>query len=103
MFLVNLTNMILDQVCQSDVHVQMKELCATGEVNAKTRCWAQGLDTWKATQNIPQLKWSLFAKGSPVLNETELASTILTMFIKMCQFYPSKSVPTHICACFTKV
>ncbi|XP_046663118.1 LOW QUALITY PROTEIN: dnaJ homolog subfamily C member 13-like [Homalodisca vitripennis] len=69
---------------------KMKELWASGELTLKTKCWAQGLDSWRLPQNIPQIKWCLLAKGSPVMNESELATTILNMLINMCQFYPSR-------------
>ncbi|XP_054277797.1 dnaJ homolog subfamily C member 13-like isoform X1 [Macrosteles quadrilineatus] len=69
---------------------KMKELWSSGELTTKSKCWAQGMDSWRLPQNIPQIKWCLLARGSAVLNETELATVILNMLIHMCQFYPSR-------------
>ena len=70
--------------------VQMKQLWKDELVSAKTRCWAQGMDGWRALQLIPQLKWSLLATGQALMNETELATLILNMLIRMCEYYPSR-------------
>ena len=72
------------------VCVQMKQLWKDELVSAKTRCWAQGMDGWRALQVIPQLKWSLLATGQALMNETELATLILNMLIRMCEYYPSR-------------
>ncbi|XP_069765063.1 dnaJ homolog subfamily C member 13 isoform X1 [Narcine bancroftii] len=69
---------------------EMKELWKNGVLTPKTRCWAQGMDGWRALQNIPQLKWCLLANGQPVLNETDLATLILNMLITMCEYFPSR-------------
>lgn len=69
---------------------ELKELWATNQLNAKTKCWAQGMDGWRTLQNVPQLKWCLLAKGNPVLNESDLASLILNILIKMCEYFPSR-------------
>ena len=68
----------------------MKQLWKDEMINAKTRCWAQGMDGWRALHLIPQLKWSLLATGQAVLNETDLATLILNMLIRMCEYYPSR-------------
>ena len=39
---------------------------------------------------MSQLKWNLLAKGTAVMNESELSALILNMFIQVCHFYPSK-------------
>jgi len=84
------------------VYVQMKQFWADELINAKTRCWAQGMDGWRALQLIPQLKWSLLATGQAVLNETDLATLILNMLIRMCEYYPSRSdCHTHLTALST--
>lgn len=70
--------------------LQLKELWEAGDITPKTRCWAQGMDGWRPLQNVPQLKWTLVATGTPVLNESELASLILKMLIKICECYPSR-------------
>ncbi|GFN83676.1 Dnaj homolog subfamily c member 13-like, partial [Plakobranchus ocellatus] len=69
---------------------EMKELYESGEVHAKTRCWAQGMDGWRPLHAVPQLKWTLLATGQAVMNETDMATLILNMLIKMAEFYPSR-------------
>lgn len=69
---------------------QMKQFWSEEVINGKTRCWAQGMDGWRPLQTVPQLKWCLMASGQAVLNETDLATLILNMLIKMCEFYPSR-------------
>ena len=69
---------------------QMKDFWKEGLLNAKTRCWAQGMDGWRPLASIPQLKWCLLATGQAVLNETDLATLILNMLIRMCDYYPSR-------------
>lgn len=49
-----------------------------------------GLDGWRALAQLPQLKWCLLAKGTPVLNESDLATQILNVLIRMCEYYPSR-------------
>lgn len=39
---------------------------------------------------LPQLKWCLLSRGTPVLNESELATHILNILIRMCEYYPSR-------------
>lgn len=68
----------------------MKEKWDEGLLNAKTRCWAQGLEGWKPLHAIPQLKWCLLASGQAVMNETDLAIMVLNMLIKMCEYFPSR-------------
>ena len=36
------------------------------------------------------MKWSVMAKNVAVLNESELASRVLSILITLCKFYPSK-------------
>ena len=60
-----------------------------------SRCWAQGMDGWKPVEQIAQLKWSVLATGSPLLNESEMAALILSMFTRMCKFYPSRWANVH--------
>lgn len=69
---------------------EMTDLWSAGHINAKTRCWAQGMDGWKSLCNVPQLKWCLMATGLPVMNESELATLVLKMLIKMCDYFPSR-------------
>lgn len=72
---------------------EMKDLWDEDVITRKTRCWAQGMDGWRPVSAIPQLKWCLLASSSPLMNETELAEIILSMLIKICEFYPSRD--TH--------
>ena len=69
---------------------QLKRFFDEGIVHAKTRCWAQGMDGWRPLQSVPQLKWTLLATGQAVMNESDLGCLILNMFIKMCEYYPSR-------------
>ncbi|XP_074640124.1 dnaJ homolog subfamily C member 13-like isoform X2 [Tubulanus polymorphus] len=69
---------------------EMKELWAEGTIHAKTRCWAQGMDGWRPLHLVPQLKWCLLATGQAVMNESELATLILNMLIRICEYYPSR-------------
>lgn len=70
---------------------ELKELWHSGVITPKTRCWAIGMDGWRSLQQIPQLKWCLIAKGTPLYDETELASKILDILIKCTSFYPSRT------------
>lgn len=69
---------------------QLKELWEAGKLTPKTKLWAQGMDGWRALQQVSQLRWTLLAKGSPVLNESELAAQVLEILIKVCQYFPSR-------------
>ncbi|RNA25242.1 dnaJ -like protein, partial [Brachionus plicatilis] len=69
---------------------EMKELHSNGTIDAKTKCWSQGMDGWRTLDKIPQLKWGLLATGQACMNETSMTILILNMLIKMCTFYPSR-------------
>ena len=69
---------------------EMKDLWTEGTVHGKTRCWSQGMDGWRPLDQIPQLKWCLLASGISLLNESEMAALILSMLIRICEFYPSR-------------
>ncbi|GJQ87934.1 putative dnaJ homolog subfamily C member [Trypoxylus dichotomus] len=69
---------------------EMKELYSKNVINPRTRCWAMGLDGWRALAQLPQLKWTSMARGIAVYNESELATQILNVMIKMCEYYPSR-------------
>lgn len=69
---------------------EMQEFWDQGVIHPKTRCWAQGMDGWRPLHSVPQLKWTLAATGQAVLNESDLATLILNMLIKMAEYYPSK-------------
>jgi DnaJ family protein C protein 13 len=62
-----------------------------------------GLDSWKTVSQLPQLKWCLLAKGTPVLNESELATYILNILIRMCEYYPSRDADDAIIRPLPKV
>lgn len=70
--------------------LKLKELWNTNIITQRTRCWATGMDGWRLLQQIPQLKWCLMAKGTPLYNETQLASEILDILIKCTSFFPSR-------------
>ncbi|XP_029728722.2 dnaJ homolog subfamily C member 13 isoform X2 [Aedes albopictus] len=70
---------------------ELKELWNKGVLTPRTRCWAVGMDGWRSLQQIPQLKWCLMAKGSPLFNETELAQHVLDILIKCTSFFPSRA------------
>lgn len=69
---------------------EMKDLWKEGILDAKTRCWAQGMDGWRPLINIPQLKWCLLATGHALMNESELANQILRILIQICEYFPSR-------------
>lgn len=68
---------------------EIEELWNTGKVNNRTKFWAQGMEGWKVAGEVPQLKWCLMATGSPLMNESQLATCILNIFIQICEYYPS--------------
>ncbi|XP_025080789.1 dnaJ homolog subfamily C member 13-like isoform X2 [Pomacea canaliculata] len=69
---------------------EMREFWDQGVINGKTRCWAQGMDGWRPLHTVPQLKWTLMATGQAAMNESDLATLILNMLIKMAEYYPSR-------------
>lgn len=74
----------------------LKDLYASGKINYKTKVWAQALDSWRMMAQVPQLKWTLVSKGTPVINESELATLILNILIKMCEYFPSRDVDNAV-------
>ncbi|XP_014205201.1 dnaJ homolog subfamily C member 13 isoform X1 [Copidosoma floridanum] len=75
---------------------ELGELYTAGQITHKTKVWSQGLDSWRLLSQVPQLKWSLVAKGSAVMNESELATLILNILIKMCEYFPSRDADNAI-------
>lgn len=71
--------------------MQLKELWNQKVITPRTRCWAIGMDGWRALQQLPQLKWCLMAKGTPIYDETELAAHILDILINCTSFFPSRT------------
>ncbi|XP_058807941.1 dnaJ homolog subfamily C member 13 isoform X2 [Phymastichus coffea] len=68
----------------------LRDLYVSNQISHKTKVWAQGLDSWRVLSQVPQLKWTLVAKGTSVINESELATLILNILIKMCEYFPSR-------------
>lgn len=62
-----------------------------------------GLDGWRTVTQIPQLKWCLMSRGSPVLNESELATYILNILIRICEYFPSRDCDDAIIRPLPKV
>ncbi|XP_023317683.1 dnaJ homolog subfamily C member 13 isoform X2 [Trichogramma pretiosum] len=81
----------------------LKALYASNTINHKTKVWAQGLDSWRVIAQVPQLKWSLVAKGNPVINESELSTLILNILIQMCNYYPCRDPDGAIIRPFPRV
>ncbi|XP_059089728.1 dnaJ homolog subfamily C member 13-like [Tigriopus californicus] len=69
---------------------ELQKLFQEKSVHPKSKVWAQGLESWKLLQQVAQLKWNLIAKGQAVMNESEMASLILSILISVCRYYPSK-------------
>ena len=62
--------------------LQIKDLWKEGSINQKTKCWAQGMEGWRAIEDIAQLKWSLVAEGISLMNESEIAVLVSNMLIR---------------------
>jgi DnaJ family protein C protein 13 len=75
---------------------EIKDLYENSTIDNKTRLWAQGMDGWRIIDKIPQLKWCLMASGQAILDETQLATLILNIFIKICNYYPSRDAEGSI-------
>merc|ERR1719320_147644 len=69
---------------------ELKDLFAEGNITAKTKVWAQGMEGWRLVHQVPQLKWTLVARGTAVMNESELATLILRILITMAKLFPSR-------------
>lgn len=82
---------------------EVEELWNTGKVNEKTKFWSQGMEGWKIAADISQLKWCLMANGNPVMNESELATRILNIFIQICEYYPSHDLDGAIIRPFPRI
>ena len=48
------------------------------------------MEGWRALGGVPQLRWSLVARGAPALTETDLAATVLDLLIACARYYPSR-------------
>jgi len=69
---------------------ELKQLYASGKINEKTKVWAQGMKNWRMLYQVSQLRWTLLARGNPVLDESRLATQCLDILIKICQYFPSR-------------
>ncbi|XP_053615104.1 dnaJ homolog subfamily C member 13 isoform X2 [Plodia interpunctella] len=69
---------------------QLKDLYKSGEINNKTKCWANSMEGWRAVGSVPQLKWTLAARGTAVMDESALAATVLDLLITCARYYPSR-------------
>ncbi|KAI5642950.1 dnaJ domain-containing protein [Phthorimaea operculella] len=69
---------------------QLKELYKSGEINNKTKCWANSMEGWRAVASVPQLKWTLVARGTAVMDESALAATVLDLLITCARYFPSR-------------
>lgn len=81
---------VLTQYNCDPLVLQLKKLYSEGVIKKDTKCWAQGMHNWKPLVNITQLKWTLVARGTPLLNESDLATLILNMLINMIKYYPCR-------------
>ena len=69
---------------------KLKELYDAGTINKETRVWAQGLEGWREMRKISQLKWTVIATGTPLLDFSALAVLCLNMMIRICEGYPTR-------------
>jgi DnaJ family protein C protein 13 len=82
---------------------EIEELWKEGKVNEKTKFWAQGMNGWKFASEISQMKWCILASGNPLMNESELATCILNIFIQICEYYPSHDLDGAIIRPFPRI
>lgn len=75
---------------------ELKDLYNANKISHRTKVWAQGLDSWRVMSQVSQLKWTLIAKGNPVINESELATLIFNILIKMCEYFPSRDADNAV-------
>lgn len=68
----------------------MKDLYKEGILKPTSKCWTPGLEGWKPLFKLSQFKWTVMSKDQGYMNESDLASLILSMLIQMCQYYPSR-------------
>lgn len=82
---------------------EIEELWSQGKLNGQTKFWAQGMDGWKVASEISQLKWCILGSGSSLMNESELATRILNIFIQICEYYPSHDLDGAIIRPFPRI
>lgn len=70
--------------------IKLKELYVEGKLNKETRVWSQGMEGWRTIRRIQQLKWTIVATGSPIMDFSQLATLCLNMMIRICEVYPSR-------------
>ncbi|CAB3364063.1 Hypothetical predicted protein [Cloeon dipterum] len=74
----------------------LKELYSAQTITNKTKCWAQGMESWRFLQQVPQLKWSLIARGEAVMDESQLAHLALGILIQLSEYSPSREADGSI-------
>lgn len=45
-------------------YTELRDLYREGKITAKTKVWAQGMEGWRLLHQVPQLKWTLVARGN---------------------------------------
>lgn len=72
-------------------YAKLRKLYEEGVVTLTTKVWAQGLGGWKDFKDVQQIKWGIIAHGKPsVMTLSEVACTILDIFMLLCAYYPSR-------------
>ncbi|GBP27281.1 DnaJ homolog subfamily C member 13 [Eumeta japonica] len=69
---------------------ELKDLYKSNAINSRTKCWANSMEGWRALATIPQLKWTLVARSTPVFDESALASTILDLLTTCARYFPTR-------------
>lgn len=82
---------------------EIEELWKKGKVNEKTKFWSQGMNGWRHGHDISQMKWCILSFGNPMMNESELATCILNIFIQICEYYPSHDLDGAIIRPFPRI
>lgn len=68
----------------------MKRLHRAGVVTLHTLVWAQGMEEWDVLENVLPLRWALMGTGQRILSEVELCESIIDIFTKLCEAFPTK-------------
>lgn len=82
---------------------EIEDVFKEKKLNEKTKLWSQGMEGWKIASEIPQVKWCILASGKPVMNESELATCILNIFIQICEYYPSHDLDGAVLRPFPRI
>nr|XP_027203282.1 dnaJ homolog subfamily C member 13-like [Dermatophagoides pteronyssinus] len=73
----------------------LKDLWKDDKISGDTKCWAQGYNSWRKISEIAQLKWTLMAEGLSIFQENNMTIYILDTLIRICERYPSRTVPDN--------